>query len=402
MYQEAMVVGHDKLANLLKENGANINVGDVGKFSCTAAEQNNLNLFKEIICYGGDVTLPSSKGYTALHVAVCEGNIEIVKFLLEQGANIDKPDFQGWTPKDLVEQQGHEEIQNIFESTNKKKKTLPIKSILEKKETSFLGRFTSKPIISTVTTADGTDGSSRGRSHPRRTTSSFHNSLFRIISAKQNVEKDLVLSVHQPKGVKDGSAVNSARVVVSCPEKGETIGKLVLLPGNFEELLEIGAKKFGIFGGKVMNKGGREIDDMEMFTAREFCQILYHSFEKFASTAPNYKYNNSYKNQIHDKLGPFVLRNEMKATNGSSFEDIKLIFQHDKCEQDTNRPGIAKVSAVLRAFTKGSFQHFERLRTGLSGSTLAIEDIRNSSFGLLFMVGCQGTVEPGFEGCYYY
>ncbi|XP_039018679.1 potassium channel AKT1-like isoform X1 [Hibiscus syriacus] len=258
---EAIVGGHDQLAHLLKENGANINAGDVDQFACTAAEQNNLNLLKEIISYGGDVTLPRSNGYTALHVAVCEGNVEIVKFLLEQGADIDKPDFQGWTPRDLAEQQGHEEIQTIFESASKKKKTPPIKSIPEKQETRFLGRFTSEPII---TTADGTDGSSRGQSRPRRTTSSFHNSLFGIMSAKQNVEKDLVLPVHQPKGVKDDRATNSARVVISCPEKGETIGKLVLLPGSFEELLEIGAKKFGIFGGKVMNKGGGEIDDMEV------------------------------------------------------------------------------------------------------------------------------------------
>ncbi|GMI94785.1 K+ transporter 1 [Hibiscus trionum] len=259
---EALVGGHDQLAKLLKENGANINAGDVGHFACTAAEQNNLNLLKEIVSYGGDVTRPRDNGYTALHVAVCEGNIEIVKFLLEQGADIDKPDIQGWTPRDLAEQQGHEEIQTIFESTGKKKRTPPITPIPEKRETRFLGRFTSEPVIPTSATADGTDGSSRGRPRLRRRNSSFHNSLFGIMSAKQHVEKDL--SVHPPKGVTDGSAVNSARVVISCPEKGETTGKLVLLPGSFEELVDIGAKKFGIFGGKVMNKGGGEIDDMEV------------------------------------------------------------------------------------------------------------------------------------------
>ncbi|KAK8660542.1 hypothetical protein V6N13_051465 [Hibiscus sabdariffa] len=257
---EAILAGHDQLAKLLKENGADINAGDVGHFACIAAEQNDLNLLKEIVRYGGDVKRPRDNGYTALHVAVCEGNIEIVKFLLEQGANIDKPDIEGWTPRGLAEQQGHEEIQTIFESTIEKKKTPPIMPIPEKQEARFLGRFTSEPVIHTAAT--GTDGSSRGRSRLRRRSSSFHNSLFGVLSARQNVEREL--SVDEPKGVKDGSAVNSARVVVSCPEKGETIGKLVLLPGSFEELLAIGAKKFGIFGGKVMNKGGGEIDDMEV------------------------------------------------------------------------------------------------------------------------------------------
>ncbi|XP_039018606.1 uncharacterized protein LOC120149960 [Hibiscus syriacus] len=142
-------------------------------------------------------------------------------------------------------------------------------------------------------------------------------------------------------------------------------------------------------------------DGFQMFTAREFCQVLYHSSGESLSTAPNYRFNNSYKNQIHEKIGPFMLQKEMQAADGSSFDNVKLIFQHVKCEQDTNRTGIAKVSAVLRAFNKGSFQHFERLRTGLSGLTLAAEGIWNSSSGQLFMVGCQGTVESGFEGCDY-
>ncbi|XWS17181.1 hypothetical protein CRYUN_Cryun33cG0046100 [Craigia yunnanensis] len=257
---EAILGGHDKVGNVLKENGANINAGDVGHYACTAAEQNNLNLLKEIIRYGGDVTRPRHNGYTALHVAVCEGNIEIVKFLLEQGADIDKPDVHCWTPRDLAEQQGHEEIKMIFESS-KEMKTQSIMSIPEKQETRYLGRFTSEPVIRPAAT-DGKDGS-WSLSRPRRRTSNFYNSLFGIMSAAHNVEKDLLLSVHQPQGVKD-SVVNSARVVISCPGKGETTGKLVLLPGSFQELLDIGAKKFGIFAAKVVSKEGAEIDDIEV------------------------------------------------------------------------------------------------------------------------------------------
>ncbi|XVF49274.1 hypothetical protein PTKIN_Ptkin03bG0255400 [Pterospermum kingtungense] len=259
---EAMLAGHDKVAKLLKENGANINAGDAGHFACTAAEQNNLKLLKEIVHYGGDVTRARPNGYTALHVAVCEGNTEIVKYLLEQGADIDKPDVHRWTARDLAEQQGHEEIKMIFES-RKEMKTQSIMSIPEKQETRFLGRFTSEPAIRPAA-PDATDGS-WSQSRPRRRTSNFHNSLFGIMSAAHNVEKDLLfsVSVHQPKGVKD-SVVSSTRVVISCPEKGETTGKLVLLPGSFEELLDVGAKKFGLFGAKVVSKEGAEIDEMEV------------------------------------------------------------------------------------------------------------------------------------------
>ncbi|KAK8602184.1 hypothetical protein V6N13_058164 [Hibiscus sabdariffa] len=254
---EAMSGGHDNVARLLQENGGNINAGDIGHLSCTAAEQNNLNLLKEIVRYGGDVTRPRNNGYTALHVAVCEDNIEMVKFLLEQGADINKPDVHHWTPRDLAEQQGNEEIKMIFEST--KETNPPSLPVPEKQESHYLGRFTSEPVIRPP--APETDGS-WSQSRPRRRTSNFNNSLFGIMSSAHNVERDMLLSVHEPKSV-EHSDFKSARVVISCPEKGETAGKLVLLPGSFQELLDIGAKKLGIVGAKVMSQGA-EIDDIDV------------------------------------------------------------------------------------------------------------------------------------------
>ncbi|TYH08055.1 hypothetical protein ES288_A08G284600v1 [Gossypium darwinii] len=256
---EALLGGHNKVAKLLKENGANINAGDVGHYACTAAEQNNLTLLKQIIYYGGDVTCPSHNGHTALHAAVCEGNIEIVKFLVEQGADINKPDVHHWTPSELAEQQGHEEIKAIFESS-KELKTKTDQSSMFVPEKQFLGRFTSEPVIrpAPIDTSDGSCSQSR----PRRRTNNFHNSLFGIMSAARNGEKGLLLSVNRNKGVTD-SIVTSARVVISCPEIGHVHGKLIVLPGTFKEFIEIGAKKFGIFGAKVVTKGV-EIDDIDV------------------------------------------------------------------------------------------------------------------------------------------
>uniref|UniRef100_A0A6M2F1P9 Potassium channel n=1 Tax=Populus davidiana TaxID=266767 RepID=A0A6M2F1P9_9ROSI len=51
---------------------------------------------------------------TALHAAVCEGHVEMVKILLEGGANINKPDARGWTPKALAEQQGNKSIHDLL------------------------------------------------------------------------------------------------------------------------------------------------------------------------------------------------------------------------------------------------------------------------------------------------
>ncbi|KAL6221747.1 hypothetical protein ACLB2K_005142 [Fragaria x ananassa] len=269
---EAIQKDHETIAKLLVDNGATLNAGDVGHFACIATEENRLDLLKEIVRHGGDVTTPRGNGTTALHVAVSEDNIEIVKFLLEKGADIDKPDLHGWTARTLADQQGHEEIKSLFQS-RKETKDQSVISIPTEQKTGirFLGRFTSEPNIHPAS-QEGSfivpDGGSLGRSRPRRRTNNFHNSLFGMMSAAHTGEKDLFFSVRKttetiPKGT--GNNPNPARVTISCPEKGEVSGKLVLLPDSFEELLEVGAKKFGLTPAKVLCKdGGAEIDDIEV------------------------------------------------------------------------------------------------------------------------------------------
>ncbi|XP_041005098.1 potassium channel AKT1-like [Juglans microcarpa x Juglans regia] len=265
---EAVLAGHESAIKVLLDSGANLQRGDIGQFACTAAEQNNLALLKEIIRYGGDVTLPKNNGNTALHVAVCEGNIEIVQFLLHQGADIDKPDPDGWTPRDLADQQGHEDIKILFQSA-KEPRTQSIVAIPERKNgTRFLGRFKSEPAIrpSQEGSFTGTTDGSWSQSRPRRRTNKFHNSLFGIMSSAHNGEKDFLFSVNMIRNGKDRgeSGDNPTRVTISCPEKGEVAGKLMLLPGSFQELLEIGAKKFGVSPSKVLSKDGAEIDDIDV------------------------------------------------------------------------------------------------------------------------------------------
>lgn len=164
---------HKPVVKLLSDNGATLTAGDVGLFSCTAAEQNDLDLLKEIIRRGGDVTRPKSNGCTALHVAVCEGNINIVRFLLDQGADICIGDENGWTARDLAEQQGHDEIKELFDSYKGTKTEEPEPAAApiheERHGVRFLGKFKSEPTKSPVNqdSAFPAPDASSGRSHPR-------------------------------------------------------------------------------------------------------------------------------------------------------------------------------------------------------------------------------------------
>lgn len=251
---EAMLGNHESVVKVLVDNGADLSFGDMGHFSCTAAEQNNLNLLKEITRLGGDVTAPRSNGTTALHVAVSEDNLETVKFLLDKGSDIDKPDIHGWTPRDLADQQGHDEIKQLFQSSGKTK--APSVVIIPQKQpmiTHGLGRFSSNPMVRPASEEGGFIDRPM-----RRTKNYFQNSMFGMISAVHNNERKSNQNAESVRGQ------NRARVTVSFPETGETARKLVLLPESLQELLEIGLKKFGFLPNKVLNKDRAEIDTMEI------------------------------------------------------------------------------------------------------------------------------------------
>ena len=62
-----------------------------------AAGNNKLELVKYFVSKGADIDSENEYGYTALIQASVEGYTDIVKFLLDNGANVDAADNQGYT-----------------------------------------------------------------------------------------------------------------------------------------------------------------------------------------------------------------------------------------------------------------------------------------------------------------
>lgn len=271
--------GHDAVVKLLLEHGANIHAGDVGLYACIAVRKNDFDLLKKIVHYGVDVNLSTSistvlsnaefsipihNGGTALHVAVSEGNVKFVEYLLDQGANVDMPDMKGWTPRALAEQQGHEDIIALLQAKGgpKPQTVLQVPEELKYRVT----RFTSEPNLYHRTQDDvnmSEDGSVGSRIKPRRKANHFRNSIFGVISAAQRGQIESFPSIDAKDFEKndDLHQQHTARVTICCVQEDGRFKKVVIvLPKKLEELLDIAAKKFRFYPSKIENDNGAEID----------------------------------------------------------------------------------------------------------------------------------------------
>lgn len=59
---------------------------------------NDLELFKSEVAKLDDINIQNKYGWTLLHITIRRDRAEMVNFLLDNDADIDKTDGVGWTP----------------------------------------------------------------------------------------------------------------------------------------------------------------------------------------------------------------------------------------------------------------------------------------------------------------
>jgi len=105
---------YGKVTSLLREK-KNIDINKKNKKGVTpihpASSGGNTNIVKILIEKGADVDSPADKdGHTPLHDAAFEGHLEIVKLLLEKGANLNPKDNNKETPLHYASRAGRKKI----------------------------------------------------------------------------------------------------------------------------------------------------------------------------------------------------------------------------------------------------------------------------------------------------
>ena len=84
-------------------------------------------------CYSRELTStrPRNDGCTPLYGASQEGHVDVVKLILDHGADINKAPNDGVNPLDIASQRGHEEIVRMLKEyiSTKQQKSLVTKNI---------------------------------------------------------------------------------------------------------------------------------------------------------------------------------------------------------------------------------------------------------------------------------
>ncbi|EDW06385.1 L-asparaginase [Drosophila mojavensis] len=114
--QEAIATDNAEIIQLLISCGAHLTGSSraVGEQLCAAAARGALRRLQSYQLAGADLSLPDPSGRTALHVAALHGNVNVVKYLLENTERAELKDMIGLTPLDYATRGGHSEVVRLL------------------------------------------------------------------------------------------------------------------------------------------------------------------------------------------------------------------------------------------------------------------------------------------------
>ena len=103
-FYEAVESGDLGVVSLMLDAGANVNDRDNEGIPAivAAAALGHGGVVKELIKLNADVNILGPQDFTCLHEAVIEDRIDIVHLLLDNSANIDAQNQDGWTALGLA------------------------------------------------------------------------------------------------------------------------------------------------------------------------------------------------------------------------------------------------------------------------------------------------------------
>lgn len=112
----AVEKGHKNIVNLLLDNGADVNLRHPSNFTALhiACLEKNLEIVELLVNRGANVHDETDEKFTALHYATTSGCDKIVKFLLNSGAGINASSIYGKTPLFVAVSRGYDVVVKLL------------------------------------------------------------------------------------------------------------------------------------------------------------------------------------------------------------------------------------------------------------------------------------------------
>jgi ankyrin repeat protein len=98
-------LGHTSVGNILDKTKTSLH---------TASEEGNLGIVKSLIDDGADVNERWTYCTTPMHFAAMAGKVEVAKLLVEYDANVNSRDRSGWAPLHMASRCGHFDIAHLL------------------------------------------------------------------------------------------------------------------------------------------------------------------------------------------------------------------------------------------------------------------------------------------------
>ncbi|KAF8780553.1 hypothetical protein HU200_001399 [Digitaria exilis] len=274
---EALSRRHHAAARLLADAGGDLASGDASLYARAAVEAGDVALLDDVARHGGgDVAAAccGDDGATALHLAVAHGNAGMARALLERGADPDREDAAGRTPRNVADELGHRNVIQVFDRSSQRDEVVESSTLQGTPAATDHGggrvarqppvaRFKSAPParfpIPQQRDSGGSSPVLSRQSTPRRMVS-FRNSLFGVLSSSHvNRQHDGGGGLSRHERHSHGSS--RVRVTISCPERGGGARKLVFMPETVAQLMELGRSTFGFAPTRAVTTDGAEVDD---------------------------------------------------------------------------------------------------------------------------------------------
>ncbi|KAG6428607.1 hypothetical protein SASPL_112860 [Salvia splendens] len=128
------------------------------------------------------------------------------------------------------------------------------------------------------------------------------------------------------------ASTRESRVTITCPEKGDDAGKLMVLPRSFEELKWVGVKIYGASFVRVLTEKGNEINDINMVRDNDHIIFATYKRDEESNAQKHVEESNAHKwieelNE-HDKITCFAMLSEMwqSMIKGNEINDIDKVI----------------------------------------------------------------------------